>query len=199
MIQVKTIGVIGAGALGREIACTSLLAGFRTVLEDVSPEVLERGMAYIRKTLEERVASGKLAPERKERTLVNLSTARMVQDVCREADMLIEALPEDLELQLEIFTIFDKFAKPDAILASSTPSLSINDLAAITFRTENCVGMHFHSPVPDARQIEIVRATETSDSTVATCTEIAHRLGKEVVVLRDSQEIIPDHITSLQE
>jgi len=198
-MDVKTIGVIGAGALGRGIACASVIGGYRTVLEDMSPAILEQGVAYIRETLEEGMASRKLTPEQKAGALSNLSTARLVEDVCRQADLLIEALPEEMELQLEIFTIFDKFAKPNAILASTASSLSINELAAITFRAENCVGMRFYHPVPDVKLLEIIRALETSDATVAACAEVGRRMGKDVVVLRDSPGVIPGRIRAFQE
>lgn len=196
-MDVNTIGIIGAGVTGREIACASVLAGFRTVLEDVSPAMLEHGVAYVRQILDEGVACRKLTPEQKEAALANLSTACSAEDVCRQADLLIEALPEELELQLEIFTIFDKFAKPDAILASSARSLSLTDLAAITFRAEHCVGLHFQRPVPDAKLLEIIRAPETSDATVAACVEVGRRMGKEVVVQRESPEIIPGRTSAL--
>jgi 3-hydroxybutyryl-CoA dehydrogenase len=198
-MDVKTIGVIGAGALGRGIACASVIGGYRTVLEDMSPAILEKGVAYIRETLEEGMASRKLTPEQKAAALTNLSTARSVEDVCRQADLLIEALPEEMELQLEIFTIFDKFAKPNAILASTASSLSINELAAITFREENCVGIRFHHPVPDVKLLEIIRALETSDATVAACAEVGRRMGKDVVVLRESPGVIPGRIRAFQE
>jgi 3-hydroxybutyryl-CoA dehydrogenase len=185
--------------MGRAIALASIIAGYRAILEDVSPTILEQGVAYIHKALEESVVSRKLTREERERAIENLSTARLVEDVCRQADLLIEALPEELELKLEIFTIFDRFAKPDAILASGTSSISIDDLAAITFRAGNCVGMRFHYSAPDALPLEITPASETSDATVAACTEVGRRMGKKVVVSRDSRELTPDRISSVQE
>jgi 3-hydroxybutyryl-CoA dehydrogenase len=198
-MDVKTIGVIGAGAMGREIASASIIAGYLTILEDVSPAILEQGVAHIRKTLEASIGRRKMTPEQKQRALENLSTARLVEDVCRQADLLIEALPEELELKLEIFTIFDRFAKPDAILSSATSSISIDDLAGITFRAENCVGMRFHSLPSDGSTLEITRAPETSDATIAACSKVGRRVGSKVVVLRDSHELIPGRINTLQE
>jgi 3-hydroxybutyryl-CoA dehydrogenase len=180
---VNTIGVIGAGPVGREIAYAAARGGYRTVLEDVSPEMLEQGVAYIRKALEEDVARGAVTSAQREFALANLTTARRVDDACRQADLLIEAAPEEMELKLEIFTIFDKFAKPDAILASSTSSLSIAELAAITFRAENCVGMRFIHSAPRRSLLEIVRAPETSEETVQACAEAGRRMGREVVIV----------------
>jgi 3-hydroxybutyryl-CoA dehydrogenase len=196
-MEVKTIGVIGAGAMGRGIAYAAAYGGYRTILEDVSPEMLEQGIAYIRQNLEEGVARGKVTEKQRNIALANLTTSRSVEDLCREADLLIEAVPEEMEVKLEIFTIFDKFALPAAILASNTSSLSITELAAITFRAENCIGMHFFNPVPKMKLLEIVRALETSEATVQACAEVGRRMGKEVVVIRESPGFITSRINAM--
>jgi 3-hydroxybutyryl-CoA dehydrogenase len=196
-MEIKTIGVIGAGTMGREIAYAAALGGYRTVLEDVSPEMREQGRSYISQTLEEEVSRGKVTLEQKEKALANLSTARSVEDVCREADLLIEAVPEEMEVKLEIFTIFDKFAKPGAILASNTSSLSVTEMASITFRAEDCIGMHFFDPVPKMKLLEIVRALETSEATLQTCVEVGRRMGKEVVVIRESPGFVTSRINAM--
>ena len=196
-MEIKTIGVVGAGTMGRGIAYAALFAGYRTVLEDVSPEMLEQGTAYIKQALDDGVGRGKLTAEQRDKAIANLSTARSVEAVCREADLLIEAVPEEMELKLEIFTIFDKFAKPNAILASNTSSLSITEMAAITFRAENCIGMHFFNPVPKMKLLEIVRALETSEAIVDACVEVGRRMGKEVVVVRESPGFVTSRINAM--
>lgn len=196
-MDVKTIGVIGAGTMGRGIAYAAVVGGFRTVLEDVSHETLEQGVTYIQQALEEGVERGKVTPEEKSQALRNLTTASSVQDACREADLLIEAVPEEMELKLEIFTIFDKFAKPGAILASNTSSLSITEMATITFVPEKCIGMHFFNPVPKMKLLEIVRGLETSEEVVATCAAVGRRMGKEVVIVRESPGFITSRINAL--
>lgn len=196
-MEIKTIAVIGAGTMGRGIAYAAALGGYRTVLEDVSPEVLEQGTAYISQALEDGVARGKVTLEQKDKALDNVTTLRSVEDVCREADLLIEAVPEEMEVKLEIFTIFDKFAKPDAILASNTSSLSITEMASITFRAENCIGMHFFNPVPKMKLLEIVRALETSEATLQSCVEVGRRMGKEVVVIRESPGFVTSRINAM--
>jgi len=196
-MEIKTIGVIGAGTMGRGIAYAAAFGGYRTVLEDVSPEMLEQGSAYISQALEEGVARGKVTPEQKTKALANLTTSRSVEDLCREADLLIEAVPEEMEVKLEIFTIFDKFAKPDAIMASNTSSLSITEMASITFRAENCIGMHFFNPVPKMKLLEIVRALETSEATLQACVEVGSRMGKEVVVIRESPGFVTSRINAM--
>jgi 3-hydroxybutyryl-CoA dehydrogenase len=195
-MDVKTIGVIGAGTMGRGIAYAAAFGGYRTVLEDVFPAMLEQGIAYIRHALEEGVARGKVTARQRDAAIANLSTAAAMEDVCRQADLLIEAVPEEMELKLEIFTIFDKFAKTDAILASNTSSLSIGEMAAMTSRASHCIGLHFFNPVPKMKLVEIVRALETSDGTVAACAEVGRRMGKEVVVVRESPGFITSRINA---
>lgn len=196
-MEIRTVGVIGAGTMGRGIAYAAALGGYHTVLEDVSPQMREQGVAYISETLEDGVSRGQVTPEQKEKALANLSTARSVEDVCREADLLIEAVPEEMEVKLEIFTIFDKFAKPCAILASNTSTLSITEMASITFRAEDCIGMHFFDPVPKTKLLEIVRALETSEATLQTCVEVGRRMGKEVVVIRESPGFVTSRINAM--
>jgi 3-hydroxybutyryl-CoA dehydrogenase len=196
-MEIKTIGVIGAGAMGRGIAYAAACGGYRTVLEDVSPEMLEQGIEYIRRAFEEGVARGKVAEPLRDSALAGLSLSRSVEEVCRQADLLIEAVPEEMELKLEIFTLFDKFAKPNAILSSNTSSLSVTELAAITSRAEDCVGMHFFNPVPKMKLLEIVRALETSEATVSLCAEVGRRMGKEVVVVRESPGFITSRINAM--
>jgi 3-hydroxybutyryl-CoA dehydrogenase len=196
-MEIRTIGVVGAGTMGRGIAYAALFGGYRTVLEDVSPEMLEQGTAYIKQALEDGVTRGKLTTEQRDRAIANLSTAHSVEAVCREADLLIEAVPEEMELKLEIFTIFDKFAKPNAILASNTSSLSVTEMAAITFRAEHCIGMHFFNPVPKMKLLEIVRALETSEEIVVACVEVGRRMGKEVVVVRESPGFVTSRINAM--
>jgi 3-hydroxybutyryl-CoA dehydrogenase len=196
-MEIKTIAVIGAGTMGRGIAYAAALGGYRTVLEDISPEMLEQATAYVSQALEDGVARGKVTQEQKDKALLNLNTSRSVEDVCREADLLIEAVPEEMEVKLEIFTIFDKFARPDAILASNTSSLSITEMASITFRAENCIGMHFFNPVPKRKLLELVRALETSEATLQSCVEVGRRMGKEVVVIRESPGFVTSRMNAM--
>jgi len=184
-MEVKTIGVIGAGTMGRGIAYAAALGGYRTLLEDVMPETLAAATAWIKKTLAEGVARGKVSQHESAAALALVETASSVEAACRESDFLIEAVPEEIELKLELYTIFDKFARPNAVLASNTSSLSIAEMAEMTYRPELCVGMHFFNPVSKMRLIEIVRAPKTSDETIATCREVGARMGKEVVVVKE--------------
>src|SRR5258708_23680140 len=196
-MEVKTIGVIGAGTMGRGVAYAAALGGYRTILEDVMPETLAKGTAWIRQSLDEGVQRGKVEADARDAALALLETSSSVEDVCREADFLIEAVPEEMELKLELFTLFDKFAKPKAVLASNTSSLSVAEMAEMTYRPELCVGMHFFNPVPKMRLIEIVKAPKTSDEAITVCREVGGRMGKEVVVVKESPGFITTRVNAL--
>jgi 3-hydroxybutyryl-CoA dehydrogenase len=187
MMQIETIGIIGANPVGREIALAALLGGYRVVLEDVSREMLEKGIAYIEQLLDGHVARPELSSKGRDSAFARFSTASRVDEVCRVADMLIETVPDEMEVKLEIFTIFDKFAKPEAILASNT-SLSITEIASITFRTEDCIGMRFANPDPKITRVELVRGADTSDATITACFEAARRMGMEVAIICESAQ-----------
>jgi 3-hydroxybutyryl-CoA dehydrogenase len=105
---------------------------------------------------------------------------------CREADLVMETLPEEMEMKIDVFCILEKFARPGAILATNTATLSITEIAAVTTRAECCVGLRFPNGAPKGDRLEIVRGRETSEETVAACSEVGRRMGKEIVVVRDS-------------
>jgi 3-hydroxybutyryl-CoA dehydrogenase len=149
--------------------------------------MLEKGITHIKVSLDKHRAGGELNSQERESALARLSTASRVDEVCRVADMLIETVPDEMEVKLEIFTIFDKFAKPSAILASNT-SLSITEIASITFRTEECIGMRFAKGAPNMDRVELVCGMDTSATTSATCAEVARRMGMEVAIVRESSQ-----------
>ena len=196
-MDVKTITVIGAGTMGRGIAYAAALGGFRTILEDVQPEQLEQALAAIRTSLDEGMQRGKVTAQQKTETLARISTAVSVDVACRDADLIIEAVPEDLEMKIDIFCILEKFARPGAIFATNTSSLSVTEIAAVTSRPELCIGLHFFNPVPKMKLLEIVRALETSEQTVNACREVGVKMGKEVVVIRESPGFITSRINAM--
>jgi 3-hydroxybutyryl-CoA dehydrogenase len=189
-MEVKTIAVIGAGTMGRGIAYAAAFGGFNTVLEDVSRHVLEQGLAWIRQSFEEGVAQGKVEARVRDKALSLITTASTVEEAIRDADLIIEAVPEELEMKLELFTIFDKFGKAGAIFASNTSSLSITDFTDIIVSRDRCIGMRFFNPVPKMKVIELARTPHTSDETIAACREVARRMGKEVVVVNEAPGFI---------
>ena len=196
-MDVKTITVIGAGTMGRGIAYAAALGGFRTILEDVQPEQLEQALAAIRTSLDEGMQRGKVTAQQKTETLGRISTANSVDLACRDADLIIEAVPEDLEMKIDIFCILEKFARPGAIFATNTSSLSVTEIAAVTSRPELCIGLHFFNPVPKMKLLEIVRALETSEQTVNACRQVGEKMGKEVVVIRESPGFITSRINAM--
>ena len=189
-MEVKTIAVIGAGKMGRGIAYAAAFGGFNTVLEDVSRHALEQGLGWIRQSFEEGVACGKVEASARDKALSLITTASTVEEAIRDADLIIEAVPEELEMKLELFTIFDRFGKAGAIFASNTYSLSITDFTDIIVSRDRCIGMRFFNPVPKMKVIELVRTPHTSDETVAACREVARRMGKEVVVINEAPGFI---------
>jgi len=186
-MQIKTIAIVGAAEMGRSIAYSSVLAGYRTILEDISPSTLEQGIAWIAQSLGDEVTRGKTSAASRVAVLANLVTANSAEDASREADLIIETVSDEMEMKIELFTIFDKFAKPGAIFASTTSSLSITEMAAITFCPERCIGMRFITEAHTAGRLDLVKGRETSDDTIASCREVGRLMGKEVSVLRDEQ------------
>ena len=195
--DIKTIAVIGAGTMGRGIAYAAAFGGYSTVLEDISPQMLEESTRWITKSFDEGVARGKVDAKIRDRALTLISTASSVENAIRDADLIIEAVPEDMEMKMELFTIFDKFAKPHAIFASNTSSLSISDMSDLTVSRERCIGMHFFNPVPKMKLIELVKTTLTSQNTVDVCTEVGRRMGKEVVLVQESPGFITTRVNAL--
>jgi 3-hydroxybutyryl-CoA dehydrogenase len=196
-LDVKTIAVIGAGTMGRGIAYAAALGGYKTVLEDVSPRVLEQAVAWILQSFEEGVTREKVEAGVRDRALPLITTSGTVEEAIRDAELIIEAVPEELEMKLELFTIFDKFAKTGAIFVSNTSSLSITDFTDVTVSRERCIGMHFFNPVPKMKLIELVKTPHTSEETVATCREVAQRMGKEVVLVNEAPGFITTRINAL--
>jgi 3-hydroxybutyryl-CoA dehydrogenase len=195
--EVRTVAVIGAGIMGRGIAHAAVLGGYRTVLEDILPAALRKAEDEIRGTLSKGVELGKLDRQQADAALARIEFAGSVEDAARAADLVIEAVPEELESKVEIFTLLDKMCPPHTILASNTSSLSITEIASVTYRAPRCLGMHFFNPVPKMKLLEIVRALETSEETIRTCVEVGRRMGKEVVVIKESPGFITSRINAM--
>jgi 3-hydroxyacyl-CoA dehydrogenase len=189
-METKTIAIVGGADLGRRIAYAAVLAGYHTILEDVSPSMLEQGVAWIAQSLGDEVSRGKIGAAFRDAAISNIRIANSAEAASREGDLIIETVSDEMEMKIELFTIFDKFAKPGAIFASTTTSLSITDLAAVTFCPERCIGMRFFGEAHAAGRLELVKGRETSEETIASCREVGRRTGKEVSVLSDEQFMI---------
>ena len=197
MAEIKTIAVIGAGIMGRGIAHAAALGGYRTILEDILPGSLRKAEGEIRSNLDKAVELGKVASRRCRRCVLAYRVRRLVEDAVRQADLVIEAVPEEIESKIEIFTLLDKVCSPDTILATNTSSLSVTEIASVTYRAKKCLGMHFFNPVHKMKLLEIVRALETDDETLAACVEVGKRMGKDVVVIKESPGFITSRINAM--
>jgi len=182
----QKIVVLGAGTMGRGIAQVAAAAGFDVHLSDTSEDLAQRGIAAIAATLDEGIAKGKVTPEQKAAALGRLVAAPDLAAAAQDADVVIEAAPESLELKREIFARLDRSAPETALLASNTSSLSIGRIAEATARPSRVVGMHFFNPVHVMALVEVVRGEATSDATVARAVDLGRALGKEPIVVRDS-------------
>ena len=197
MPGVQTIAVIGAGIMGRGIAHAAALGGYRTILEDLLPNALRKAETEIRSNLDKAVELNKVTAADADAAFRRLEYAGSVEEAAREADLVIEAVPEEMESKIEIFTLLDKICRPTTILASNTSSLSVTEIASVTYRAKKCLGMHFFNPVHKMKLLEIVRALETDEETLATAVEVGRRMGKEVVVIKESPGFITSRINAM--
>jgi 3-hydroxybutyryl-CoA dehydrogenase len=195
--EVKTIAVIGAGTMGRGIAHAAALGGYHTILEDLLPGALRKAETEIRANLDKAVELGKVAAPDATSAFQRLEYAGSVEEAAREADLVIEAVPEEMESKIEIFTLLDKICRPTTMLASNTSSLSVTEIASVTYRAKKCVGMHFFNPVHKMKLLEVVRALETDEETLAMAVEVGKRMGKEVVVIKESPGFITSRINAM--
>jgi 3-hydroxybutyryl-CoA dehydrogenase len=195
--EIKTIAVIGAGIMGRGIAHVAALGGYRTILEDLVPGALRKAENDIRANLDKAVELKKVLPADADAAFKRLAYAVSVEEAAREADLVIEAVPEEMESKIEIFTLLDKICRPGTILGSNTSSLSITEIASVTYRAKKCVGMHFFNPVHKMKLLEVVRAVETDDETIAAAADVGRRMGKEVVVIKESPGFITSRINAM--
>jgi len=190
MAEVRTIAVIGAGTIGRSIAQLSALGGFQTILEDILPASLRQAETEIRGALDQAVERGAINRAAADAALARVEYASSVEQAARAADLVIEAVPDEMESKIEIFTLLDKVARPATILASNTSSFTVTELASVTYRANKILGMRFGVPLGEMKALEIVRGQETDDETVAACAEAGRRMGQKVVVTADARRVI---------
>ncbi|EYT83868.1 MULTISPECIES: 3-hydroxyacyl-CoA dehydrogenase family protein [unclassified Streptomyces] len=178
----RKLAVIGAGLMGSGIAQVSAQAGWDVVLRDVTDEALTRGTDGIKASYDKFVGKGKLAAEDAEAALARITTTTDL-DAAADADVVVEAVFEKLDVKHEIFRTLDKLVREDTVLASNTSAIPITKIAAVTERPERVVGVHFFSPVPMMRLVELVRGHKTSDEALATAREFAESVGKTCIVV----------------
>jgi 3-hydroxybutyryl-CoA dehydrogenase len=178
----QRIAVIGAGLMGSGIAQVSAVAGLDVVLRDITDQALQTGTAGIEKSLNRFASKGKLTQDQVEAALARISTTTDL-DAAADADIVIEAAFENLQVKQQLFTDLDRICRPEAVLASNTSAIPITQIAAATDRPESVVGTHFFSPVPMMALCELVRGYKTSDGTLATARAFAEQVGKTCIVV----------------
>jgi len=188
------ISVIGAGTMGNGIAHVFAMSGYQVALVDVSQNALDHALATIAKNLDRMVAKGLLSEADKAATLARISTFNDLKKGVEAADLVVEAATENTQLKLEIFKSIDAAAPAQAILASNTSSISITQIAAVTQRPEQVIGMHFMNPVPVMKLVEVIRGYATSDATCATVMSLSKDLGKVPVEVNDYPGFVANRI-----
>ena len=193
-MEIKKIGVLGAGVMGSGIAQVAAQSGFEVVMRDIADEFVQKGLKNIEASLSKGVEKGKITPEEKEAALGRIKGTTVLEDL-KDVDFVIEAVIEDLELKKKVFKEMDELTRSEVILATNTSSMSITEIAASTSRPDKVVGMHFFNPVPLMRLVEVIKGLETSDETVDVTWGLAERLGKTpVLVKKDTPGFIVNRI-----
>ena len=187
------IAVVGAGQMGNGIAHVFAQSGFKVVMVDVSQDALDKGRATIARNIERQVKKGAI-PAEEQVVILSRIDLSMELDSIADASLVVEAASEDSGLKFRIFTDVDRIAKPDAVLASNTSSISITEIARRTSRPEKVVGMHFMNPVPVMKLVEIIRGLATSDETTQFVTDLSLRLGKTPVEVNDFPGFVSNRV-----
>ncbi len=193
MTTIKTIGIIGAGTMGNGIAHACALAGIDAVMQDINEASLERGMKAVGASLDRLARKGTIDETQKAAALARVCTTLRADDLA-SADLIIEAATENESLKRDILKRIESIARPDCIIATNTSSISITRLAAHIARPERFVGMHFFNPVPVMALVEIIRGLRTADETVSVVTELAQRLGKTPIGVKNSAGFVVNRI-----
>jgi 3-hydroxybutyryl-CoA dehydrogenase len=190
----KNISVIGSGTMGNGIAHVFAQFGYQVNLVDINKEALEKAINTIGKNLDRQVAKGTITEAQKAETLKNITVFTDMQSGVSNADLVVEAATENLDLKLKIFKDLDAFAKPEAILASNTSSISITKIASVTSRGSKIIGMHFMNPVPVMKLVEVIRGYATSKETTATIMDLSKKLEKAPVEVNDYPGFVANRI-----
>lgn len=192
-MDIKTFMVIGAGQMGGGIAQVAAQAGLQVLLNDISDEAAQKGLAGIGKILERNVAKGKMTGEERDAVLSRIRPSTSLDDGAA-ADFIVEAATENLEIKTRIFQTLDRAARPEVILATNTSSLPITEIAAVTRRPAQVIGMHFMNPVPVMPLVEVIRGLATSDAVYACVDDLARRMGKTPVEVNDFPGFVSNRV-----
>ncbi|MBL7852494.1 MAG: 3-hydroxybutyryl-CoA dehydrogenase [Cyclobacteriaceae bacterium] len=190
----KQVAVIGSGTMGNGIAHVFAQAGYAVSLIDISEDALKKALATIDKNLGRQVEKGILTEEARKKAMANISTTTFLSEGLKEADLVVEAATENIDLKLKIFREVDAQTRPGTLLASNTSSISITKIASATKSPENVIGMHFMNPVPVMKLVEVIRGYATSDAVTQTIMELSRKLGKVPVEVNDYPGFVANRI-----
>ena len=190
----KNITVIGAGTMGNGIAHAFAQSGYLVNLVDISADSLDRAIDTITKNLDRLLSKEKISELDKNNTLSNISTNTDLTDAVKDADLVIEAATENIDIKLKIFKQLDEICDDNTILGTNTSSISITKIGSVTNRNDKVIGMHFMNPVPIMKLVEVIRGKETSDSTTTTIMELSKKLGKVPVEVNDAPGFVANRI-----
>jgi 3-hydroxybutyryl-CoA dehydrogenase len=196
-VEVGRVAVIGAGTMGRGIAHAASLGGFRVMLQDVNSEMLENALEGIQKEMQRAVERDRLDEGAMREGLERIALTESLREAVEEADFVIEAVPEEMELKLEIFGRLDERCPERAVLATNTSTMSPTEIAAATRSPERCIAMHFFNPAHKMKLVELVRGLETADETVEVARNVAERMGKETVEVEEFPGFVTSRINCL--
>ncbi|MCP4494442.1 MAG: 3-hydroxybutyryl-CoA dehydrogenase [Gammaproteobacteria bacterium] len=192
-MNIKTVGVVGAGTMGNGIVQVCATAGLTVIMQDIAEDAVQRGLSTISISLDRLIKKEKITTDDKTAALGNIQTSTSLEDLS-ESDIVIEAATENETLKLQIFTQLDKICKPEALLASNTSSISLTKIAGATQRPAQVVGMHFMNPVPMMALVEVIRALQTSDAVYQQIHELSEFIGKVPVEAKDSPGFVANRI-----
>ncbi|TCS95547.1 3-hydroxybutyryl-CoA dehydrogenase [Hazenella coriacea] len=193
-MNIRKVSVIGAGQMGSGIAQVAAQAGCEVTLLDTKVEFVEKGLANIQKNLTRSVEKGKLSEQDKQSILDRITTTTEMKQACEEVDLMIEAVIENMEVKTEVFRQLDQYCPAHTILASNTSSLPITEIAAVTKRPEQVIGMHFMNPVPVMKLVEVIRGLATSDKVYQAVEQLAREMGKNPVEVNDYPGFVANRV-----
>jgi 3-hydroxybutyryl-CoA dehydrogenase len=197
IMSVNTVAVIGAGIMGRGIAHVAAMGGLTTILNDVSQDLLNKAKERVRQDLKKGVEIGKVSSDLMNSTLERLSLETDLERTAQKADIVIEAVPERIDLKLQIFSRVDKASPAHTVLASNTSALSITEMAGATKRPHQFIGMHFFNPVHKMRLVEIIRGLETNEETFKIAETVSKQMGKETVEVKESPGFVTSRVNAM--
>lgn len=192
-MAIKKIGVIGAGTMGHGISLVAAKAGYDVIIRDIKDEFVNKGLSKIEKFLNRSVEKGKMTEAEKKKILSKIKGTTKLEDL-KDADLVVEAIFEDIDVKKDIFKNLDKICKKETLFASNTSTIPITDLASVTSRPESFIGMHFMNPVPLMKLVEVIRGLRTSDQTAKIIKELAEQMGKIPVEVNDGPGFVSNRV-----